>query len=82
MPEHTYPDITRPSIAGNTITTRPRYDMGTKTQPQPDAGVTPRLPAHALRASAPPSLRRKAREWGVVYDGEEEAPAPPAPPTP
>jgi len=35
-----------------------------------------------LRADAPPSLRRKAREWGVVYDGEEEAPAPPAPPTP
>lgn len=33
-----------------------------------------------LRADAPPSLRRKAREWGVVYDGEEEAPAPPAPP--
>ncbi len=36
-----------------------------------------------LRADAPPSLRRIAREWGVVYDGEEEAPAPPpVPPTP
>ena len=35
-----------------------------------------------VRADAPPSLRRKAREWGVAYDGEEEAPAPPAPPTP
>ncbi len=35
-----------------------------------------------LRADAPPSLRRKAREWGVVYDGEEEAPAPPAPAPP
>ena len=35
-----------------------------------------------LRADAPPSLRRKAREWGVVYDGDEEEAAPPAPPTP
>lgn len=36
-----------------------------------------------LRANDPPSLRRKAREWGVVYDGDEEAPpAPPAPPVP
>ena len=35
-----------------------------------------------LRADAPPSLRRKAREWGVVYEGEEEETPPPAPPTP
>lgn len=35
-----------------------------------------------LRADALPSLRRKAREWGVVYDGDEEEAAPPAPPTP
>ena len=35
-----------------------------------------------LRADALSSLRRKAREWGVVYDGEEEAPVPPTPPTP
>lgn len=39
-----------------------------------------------LRANDPPSLRRKAREWGVVYDGDEAVPptppAPPAPPTP
>ena len=35
-----------------------------------------------LRADAPPSLRRKAREWGVVYIGEDEEPAPPAPPVP
>lgn len=38
-----------------------------------------------LRADDPSSLRRKAREWGVVYDGEEEEetpPTPPAPPTP
>jgi hypothetical protein len=36
-----------------------------------------------LRANDPSSLRRKAREWGVVYDGdEEETPPPPAPPVP
>ena len=36
----------------------------------------------AATHAAPPSLRRKAREWGVVYDGEEEEETPPAPPTP
>ena len=36
-----------------------------------------------LRANDPSSLRRKAREWGVVYVGdEEEPPAPPVPPAP
>ena len=33
-----------------------------------------------LRADAPPSLRRKAREWGVVYDEDEEETVPPTPP--
>ncbi len=34
-----------------------------------------------LRADEPASLRRKAREWGVVYEGDEEPvrPTPPAP---
>ena len=32
-----------------------------------------------LRTETPTSLRRKAREWGVVYDGDEEE-APPTPP--
>lgn len=38
-----------------------------------------------LRAEDPASLRRKAREWGVFYEGDEEEvppPVPPAPPTP
>lgn len=35
-----------------------------------------------LRADDAASLRRKAREWGVVYEGDEEAEPPPAPPTP
>jgi hypothetical protein len=35
-----------------------------------------------LRTEDASSLRRKAREWGVVYDGEEEEDAPPAPPAP
>lgn len=35
-----------------------------------------------LRTDTSSSLRRKAREWGVVYDGDEEAPAPPTPPVP
>ena len=35
-----------------------------------------------LRAETPSSLRRRAREWGVVYTGEEEEETPPAPPTP
>lgn len=36
-----------------------------------------------LRANDPPSLRRKAREWGVVYDEDEaQPPAPPTPPPP
>jgi hypothetical protein len=35
-----------------------------------------------LRAETPSSLRRKAREWGVAYDGDEEEEAPPTPPTP
>ena len=33
-----------------------------------------------LRNETPPSLRRRAREWGVVYEGEEEEETPPAPP--
>ena len=35
-----------------------------------------------LRADEPASLRRKAREWGVIYDGEdeEEETTPPTPP--
>ena len=35
-----------------------------------------------LRANDPTSLRRKAREWGVVYDGDAALPPPPVPPTP
>lgn len=35
-----------------------------------------------LRAEEASSLRRKAREWGVVYDGEEEEEPTPPPPTP
>ena len=33
--------------------------------------------AFALRADEPSSLRRKAREWGVFYLGDEETSAPP-----
>lgn len=35
-----------------------------------------------LRTEDPSSLRRKAREWGVVYEGDEEAEEPPVPPVP
>lgn len=35
-----------------------------------------------LRAEDASSLRRKAREWGVAYDGVEEEEAPPVPPAP
>ena len=35
-----------------------------------------------LRTEEPSSLRRKAREWGVVYGEADEAELPPAPPTP
>jgi hypothetical protein len=35
-----------------------------------------------LRTEEPSSLRRKAREWGVTYQGEEAEETPPAPPTP
>ena len=35
-----------------------------------------------LRADEPTSLRRKAREWGVTYEGDEPAEPPPAPPAP
>ena len=33
-----------------------------------------------LRTEEPSSLRRKAREWGVVYDEADEAEPPPPPP--
>ena len=33
-----------------------------------------------LRTEEPSSLRRKAREWGVVYDEAGEAELPPPPP--
>ena len=33
-----------------------------------------------LRTEEPSSLRRKAREWGVVYDDDDEAELPPPPP--
>ena len=36
----------------------------------------------ALRADEPSSLRRKAREWGVFYLGDEETPVPHTPPGP
>ena len=35
-----------------------------------------------LRNEEASSLRRKAREWGVVYDDDDEAELPPTPPTP
>ena len=35
-----------------------------------------------LRTDDPTSLRRKAREWGVVYDGDEEEEPPTPPPGP
>ena len=35
-----------------------------------------------LRNEEPSSLRRKAWEWGVVYDEDDEAELPPTPPTP
>ena len=35
-----------------------------------------------LRTETPSSLRRRTREWGVVYTGEEEEETQPAPPTP
>lgn len=35
-----------------------------------------------LRTDAPSSLRRKAREWGVAYDGDDEEAVPPVPPMP
>ena len=35
-----------------------------------------------LRTEEPSSLRRKAREWGVVYDEADEAEPPPPTPTP
>lgn len=35
-----------------------------------------------LRTEEPSSLRRKAREWGVAYEGEEDEEPPPTPPTP
>ena len=35
-----------------------------------------------LRTEDASSLRRKAREWGVAYDGEEEEEPVPIPPTP
>lgn len=35
-----------------------------------------------LRAESQASLRRRAREWGVAYEGDEEAEGPTPPPTP
>lgn len=35
-----------------------------------------------LRADDATSLRRKAREWGVFYEGDDEVEPPPAPPVP
>ena len=35
-----------------------------------------------LRNEEASSLRRKAREWGVVYDDDDEAELPPTTPTP
>ena len=35
-----------------------------------------------LRADELSSLRRKAREWGVFFEGDEEVEPPPAPPAP
>lgn len=59
------------------------YDLGQETV----AGLRPNVDVvikdlwdtieYNLRADEPSSLRRKAREWGVVYDGEEEEEEPP-----
>ena len=35
-----------------------------------------------LAQAEPTSLRRKAREWGVFYLGDEEVEPPPVPPAP
>ena len=35
-----------------------------------------------LRVDPLHSLRRKAREWGVVYEGDDEETTPPTPTTP
>ena len=47
MPENTFPYVTRPSTAGNTITTMPKY-RGTKTQAELYAEIAARLGATPL----------------------------------
>lgn len=59
MPDQTFQYITRPSAAGNTITTMPKY-RGTKTQAQVYAEVTARL------GSTPATVENVARTLAQV----------------
>ena len=66
MPENTFPYITRPSTAGNTITTMPKY-RGTKTQAQTYAEIQTRLGATPITiANVISTLNQILIDWTIA----------------
>ena len=67
MPPDTFPRVNRPGTAGNTIAIMPGFDAGAKTLVQPNAEISPRLPANAPHSARPVNQPRTSPQPSAGY---------------